>query len=194
MKHPLAVLGMRTIAMFALLGVVTAVVPVGAAERISLFSDAAMTDCSLDDTGPGFKLVYVGHESTSGTLASQFRVRTPDCWVGATFVSSTPAPGFSAVGDAPNDMAVSYGACWGGSFLVATISYYSPGEQTTCCWISLEKGPSAPLDGIVSVDCTFEPHVVTWSFPVLINENFSCRCSNSVRASTWGRIKALYSN
>ena len=166
--------------------------PVSGVERLSLFSDAAMANCSLEDNAAGLKSVYVGHETGSGATGSQFRVRTPDCWLGATFVTSTPGAGFSAVGDAPNDMIVSYGQCWAGSFLVATVEYYSPGAGTACCWIYLEKAPSAPLDGVVTVDCAFEPHLVTWSFQVLINENVACRCSNPVHDSTWGRIKAMY--
>jgi hypothetical protein len=164
--------------------------PLLAAERLSLYSDPAMTDCALVDDVPGLKTIYVGHE-TFGAMASQFRVRTPDCWTGVSFVSSVPAPGFNAVGDAPDDMIVTYDVCYGGAFLVATITYLSTAEPSHCCWIYLEKGPSAPLEGVVSLDCTFTPHIVG-GFVVLINPDFSCRCSNPVNSSTWGRMKALY--
>jgi hypothetical protein len=166
--------------------------PLVAAERLSLYSDPAMTNCALLDDVPGLKVVYVGQETFVGAIASQFRVRTPDCWIGASFVSSAPAPGFGAIGNAPDDMIVTYDVCYSGAFLVATITYLSTAEPSPCCWIYLEKGPSAPLDGIVSLDCTFIPHVVTGSFRLIINPDVSCLCSNPARSSTWGSLKALY--
>ena len=183
---------MRNVTILALIGLALSAVPVAAFDRIELYSDPAMSNCNLDDNGVGPKSVYMAHNAPAGATASQFQVPTPACWIGATFVASTPAPGFSAVGDASSDILISYGACWGGSFLIGTISYFSMGLATACCSIRITKAPTAPLDGIVTVDCASTPHVISAPFQILINPDQTCLCSNPVQDATWGGIKALY--
>lgn len=163
-----------------------------AGDRILLGEDAAISNCSRADNQVGLVDIYVGHSTVTGTTASQFQVATPACWIGATFLSFTQAPGMSATGNPTSDLIVSYGGCMTGQFLVGTLRYFSMGQASACCPVWVSKAPSAPLDGAVSLDCAMVPKIATVTVPLILNPDLGCLCINPVKATTWGGVKALY--
>lgn len=161
---------------------------------ISGYADAAGTNCNIGDTLPfAFVDVFFLHKHTGGATAAQFTVTLTG---GSTFIyiSSTEAPGMLRIGDANNDMALAYGACLTGDFLIATVRYLGNGTSAACSRVTLTPAPASPIPGeIATVDCASPSNlVVTGHGQAIINPNGTCSCNVAVFEKTWGGIKALY--
>lgn len=162
---------------------------------ISGYADAAGTNCNIGDTLPfAFIDVFFLHKHTSGATAAQFAVTLTG---GSTFVyiNSTEAPGMLRIGEGNVDMALAYGACLSGDFLIVTVRYLANGQSPACSRVTVTPAPGSPIPGEVAiVDCESPTSnlLVPATGQAIINPDGTCACNVAVSEKTWGGIKALY--
>jgi len=159
-------------------------------DTIGLFNDPAGLSCNLTDTY-GLKNVYVVHFSPGGASASEFSVPKPACWTNAIYLSiSVP---WEYYGDPQTGMVMPYGTCRTGTTLVITVNFFMQGTSPACCLYPL-LGSALAGGQVRSVDCSNQP-LPAVGLVATINGDATCPCGNpvSVEDTTWGRVKALYS-
>jgi hypothetical protein len=169
------------------------------ANRIDLFADQGMTQCSLVDDAPGLKSIYVFLTGTATAEAVYFSAPRPDCWQGATWVGDAlPGP---RTRDGNTQTSLFTTLIPPGTFdcrtppvLVCTMFFLTNGQALPCCDL-IVKGGSDPREPypIEYFDCFIGQHPAAPG-KVTINPNGSCPCSGplAIESSTWGRVKSLY--
>jgi hypothetical protein len=175
----------------------------GQAERITLFADAAGTDCSITDVAAGTVDVHMFHTGSGRRGASHFIAPKPPCWEGAVWIGDAIPLTFLYLGDTQTDFVVAYqnGVPCGTNELplhIGMIRYLVAGTGQPCCEYPILPAPTAEIPGsVVTVDCDPPPFgeiIAIAAGKVTINETPNCLCDPplSVETSTWGRVKALY--
>jgi hypothetical protein len=162
------------------------------AGRIGLFSDIAGTNCAITDAAPGLLPVYAVHIGTSGATACEFSAPKPTCFT-ASYLSDTAVFGVS-LGTSPVGVSIGYGVCKTVDTHVLTINFFAQGTTLPCCIYPV--GPHT-LTGATTpqmVDCE-EALINAAGQSGVVNSNLSCTCPMIIPAqdSSWGKIKALYS-
>jgi hypothetical protein len=157
---------------------------------IDVFSDPVYASCDFTDDG-GLITVYVlVTNSIDGTTAAQWMMNIPSAW---SLLGQT-SPFQTVIGDPLSGIAVAYGQCLTGDFLILTINFLGDGGSPPCSFISIVPDPTAPSGQIEIVDCRADPE--KWPFALLgqgiVNDDGTCGCTTPIQESTWGRVKALY--
>jgi len=156
--------------------------------HIALYSDPAGTDCGIYDTEPDGYYVYVFHVNALGATGVQFSVPNPPCSQ-LTYIGDLHVFNIS-FGDSQNGVAVAYGTCRTGTFMIMQIAYATNGLTDPCCSYPIQPDTREPSE-IIGVDCNFEQYAMSGS-PAIINPNATCQCSVPVEDTSWGQIKSLY--
>ena len=162
------------------------------AGSIGVYPDVAASSCNIVEGTPGLLNVYVVQTMAAST-GVEFRAALPACWSGASALSWTANWGVN-IGSAHLDGAsTTYGSCENGTILVGTIGVFSqtPGVGTCCDY---PVTPHALSGNLVSVSCSFVAEPLN---PVTtkVNADATCPCDVlPVEHSTWGGVKAIYSN
>ena len=169
---------------------------VGQPGTIALYSGPGSVDCAVYDTQPGALIqVHVFHILTSEAMGSQWAVPMPACATGLTWIGDTNYF-LAAVGHSQTGIGIGYGVCQSGPILLMTINYWGQGLSEMCCPLSVEPDsrPPNPPGAILMVDCNIDLFEATGT-PAMINPQPTCPCP-TVRseATTWGHVKALYSD
>ena len=156
--------------------------------RLALYSDSALSDCTLDDYAPRTMSIYVAetsHEATGVRFVSQ---RAP----GLPVYGSVKRRHSSSSGDSQTDLSIGFGQCLDGHFLVLTMTYQLFGTST-CSTLSIGPPPGFPVP--LCTSCVF--HEVSCAPPGALHVN----CQGGVNCNpvmteptTWGKVKALYRN
>jgi len=161
--------------------------------RISLYSDATSTECTLADSEPRFGDVFVVHNI--GPIAGnaylvRFRLSASAGFTGSWVQDFVPA-GMSAIGTSPNGIAISYQACRTGDIPILRVTYQLFGTSSPCSF--LQAGAYPGTDFIETMDCSFDSYPVEGG-ALVVNSNESCPCQGpvAVQPTTWGQVKALY--
>jgi hypothetical protein len=156
--------------------------------RISLYGDPSGTECGIISDAGEVVTVYVFHVNALGVTGSQFSAPMPPCaqW---TYLSDQFAYDVT-FGDSQNGVAVGYGGCRSGTFLIMQVHYYAHGQTDPCCSYPVLPDPREPA-AILCADCQFEIEPI-YGGGAVINPNSSCDCTIPVDDSNWGRIKSLY--
>jgi hypothetical protein len=161
--------------------------------RISLYGDAASTQCALADNEPRLGDVFLVHNI--GPIAGnaylvRFRLTVSAGFTGPWVQDFIPV-GMSAIGTSPNGIAISYQACRTGDVQILRATYQLFGTSSPCSSVQATAYPGA--DFIETMDCSFDSYAVEGG-TLFINANESCPCQETVAVepSTWGRVKALY--
>jgi hypothetical protein len=162
--------------------------------------------CSLIDTSPGIRTVYVFHTFNVGATASRFKIHL-GTGVTMTFVSETH-PFQSTVGNTQEGITVCYGGCLAGDQLLATINYMAYATSAACSQVLVVPHPAAQTveamtcEGIAVRTFVNDMFVETGTSGCGCPEahgfagtaqQFDCT-PTPVAHSTWGAIKALYRN
>jgi hypothetical protein len=156
--------------------------------RLSIYSDVALTDCTLSDTSPNIVNVYVAENSFYGAIGFRVSIGASPGFTGVWLGETSP---FQKLGTSPTDLSVVFGSCRTGSFLVLTMSYQLFGTSTCS---NLAVAAASGLLAPVCLDCFDEaPCVGNVSLHVNCTGLFDCN-PVPVEPSTWGRVKALYRN
>ncbi|UCG53085.1 MAG: hypothetical protein JSW58_05895 [Candidatus Latescibacterota bacterium] len=158
---------------------------------LGTYSNPDGTDCNLYDLTPQTVQYYVVHKLTPAAQASRFKAPIPDCMNGAVFLSDeTMWP--IKIGLVPDGTLVGYGGCVSSPILVLTINIFGMGQSSECCEYPVLPDPSG-VTGEVEVegcDGVWRPATARSG---IVNQNASCWCIIPTDKSTWGKIKALYS-
>jgi hypothetical protein len=151
------------------------------ADRLLIYSDAALTDSTLNDNSPRIANLYVVHDMFRGT-GIYFRI-APGAGFTGVWLGETTA--FVKIGNSGSDISIGYGACLTGPYLVLTISYQLFGTSAACS--AVQVAPVAGLPCVfVNSGCGFVELCVYDLGEVHVN------CAVPTEATTWGKVKALY--
>jgi len=172
---------------------------------VGLYTDESATNCNLYDTGPDVHAVYVVVTTLTGYTALQFQLE-PVRGAALTYLAETvPPAGGGTMGRADTGVGVALGRCVTEQQLwVLTVYYEGLGVSEVCSRLKIGPAPDPTIepngDKIVYVDCggSFQ-----WAEPghLTINPNDRCACDSDrdetqapVEITSWGQIKALYTN
>ncbi len=173
---------------------------VGQTEKVTLFADAAMTDCSITGNlaSPGIVEVHMFHLGSGNRIAVEFLAPKPPCWSGAIWVGDVIAPPLLVIGNTQSvDISIAYTACLPLPVYLGRINYLVTNDSPPCCQYSVipstvvypSLGPS-----VYAVVCPSNTLIAIGAGSAVVNEDPSCLCDPplAVEETTWGRIKALY--
>ena len=165
--------------------------------RIGIFSDNGGTNCAVTDNATALLPIYVVHTITTGATACQYKATKPSCLTASLVGESSP---FGVVdGNSQIGVSVGDGSCRVGTILVQTLSYFASGTTPTCCLYEITCAPlsetqACALGYVDIVNCSEQ---LAYAKPQIgvINPDATCLCVDIVPAqeSSWGKIKALYS-
>jgi len=177
------------------LSVVVLVVCVGicAADTIGLYSESYYSSCNIVDNAVGLLSIRVVHISPGGATASAFSAPMPSCMTGVTWYQDRPP--WEVIGSTQTGIEIGYGSCKTGVIQLMSIWFFSHGTSDPCCLYPLLPHPAPWAEGKVQVvDCNFNM-VPAVGLVSTINGNETCPCGYPVpvEETTWGQVKALYS-
>lgn len=188
---------MKRTAFFSLILVFCASFAFAQAGGINLFQDPGGASCDLVPTGVGtLWSVYAVHVLSPGATACQFSAPVPACAAGgAMWLSDTGVYGVT-IGDSQNGVAIGYGVCVASPNHVLTINLFVQGVIPNCCLWPVLPDPNVPSGMVEVVDCANNLLTVSSQASAVINSDASCDCFEPLptETSTWGKVKALYSN
>ncbi|MDH5269322.1 MAG: hypothetical protein OEY32_05290 [Candidatus Krumholzibacteria bacterium] len=141
--------------------------------RIELYSDDLSSPCSLIDTRPGPRSVFIYQTGTFVAAASEFSVRLPSCWTGAAYVGEAIDPSLLAIGNPQTDLSVAYGGCRVPPVYIGRVDFFASGIASACCVFRAQPSPS----GLLVVDCAFETHAIVAGPGITINPDETCPCN-----------------
>jgi hypothetical protein len=159
--------------------------------RVALYGDAGAVSCGIP-SGTGLIPVYVFHIGTSAATGCQYSAPKPVCMTGGSWLADTnPFP--VTIGSSQTGVSIGYGTCRAEPILVQTIQYFVAAATPPCCIYEVLPDPTADPPGLYMVDCSenlFSPVGQSG----VINEQAACLCADiiPVQESSWGQIKALY--
>lgn len=154
---------------------------------IGVFADPAGLNCNLPGTA-GIAYYYFVHVNALGATASQWAAPAPSCFVGTRLADM---PVFSInLGNTSAGITVGYGGCKTGTFHIIT-ALYSVASAGTCCRWSVVADPNLSSGKIEIPDCDFKLTFGTGGQGYL-NATVNCQCNVPTQDTTWGQVKALY--
>jgi hypothetical protein len=165
------------------------------AGEVGLYADPLGGSCFITDAAPGLLPIYAVHVWSPGASAIQFSAVMPACMVGASFLSDTSVYPVT-IGNSQNGVAIGYGACIASPNNVLIINYFVSGLTTACCELPVGPDPNVPSGSIEVVDCDSQLITGVEGLSGMVNGNpTDCECDPAVgtEESTWGKVKALYS-
>jgi len=159
-------------------------------DTIGLYANTQGTNCNITENLP-LTYVYVVHVAPGGAAGSEFMAPKPACWTGATWLMDQEP--FGQIGNSQVGKSIGYGSCLVGSIHILTIVYFVQGTAEPCCLYPLLPNPYSPGGQLLVADCDFNP-VVAIGLASTVNGNPTCPCGYPVpvQETTWGGVKALY--
>jgi len=160
-------------------------------DTIGLYNDAGGSNCNITDGAFPIKSVYVVHIPSGGVTASDWAAPKPACWTNAVYLSDTEP--FENPGNSQTGKTVGYGSCITHAIHILTINYFVQGSSPPCCLYPLLGHPYDDPDHPMVADCNNQGHPAQ-GLVATINGNATCPCGYPVpvEETTWGRVKALY--
>jgi len=161
--------------------------------RLGLYSDVALSECTLADSSPRIADVYVVHSVTGsaaafdGAISIMFQLGSSAGFTGTWLEDVLPA-GMAAVGTSQSGIIIGY-PCSHSSLVVLKIRYQMHGTSSSCS--AVEAIPNA-----ITWTCFYGDELPVDNGRLVVNSNQSCSCDMPVatESSTWGRVKAMYRN
>lgn len=157
--------------------------PSANAERLRIYSDAALTKSSLDDNVPQIVSLYVVHSGPVGAIGVRFSVKPSAGFTGVWLSDASP---FTPVGTSPTDISIAYGVCDLEPLLILTMSYQMFGTSAACSELRIAPADGFPFVLGADVGCFFTEGVIQDLESLRVN------CPVATGPATWGRVKALY--
>jgi len=94
------------------------------------------------------------------------------------------------LGTTSGGITIGYGTCKTGTFHIMT-ALYSVVSAGTCCRWSVIADPNLPSGKIEIPDCAFDLTYGTGGQGI-VNMTGACPCNVPTEETTWGQVKALY--
>jgi len=153
---------------------------------IGVYSDQGAGSCELEDfAGFGVTDYYVVHTHVRCT-GSQFMVTSGHL--------GTPLPDKPVfpvtVGTSATGVSIGYGACYGVPRHILTISFFCEGLTPYGTTMQVVGHPTATPPGLLATDCAGNLVEATGLTSYI---NRPCNSPVAVEESTWGKVKALFS-
>ncbi len=158
---------------------------------LAVAGDLSGADCNLADI-PGLCTYYIVHLSAPGATAAQFSAPQPGCMTAALWLSDTPVFPVT-IGNSQSGVAVGYGECLTSPITVLSINFFCQGLTGPCCYYQVLPDPNGPSGTIEMVDCDNQLLTGVGGIEGIFNSGPGCDCAVGVEASTWGKVKSLYS-
>ncbi len=155
--------------------------------RISIYSDTALTECTLSDASPRVANIYIAETSLYGATGLRFRIAESPGFTGVWLSEASP---YHPIGTSRTDLSMGFGACLLGRFAVLTMTYQFYGTST-CSDLSIVAavGQREPI----CTSCSFGEWPCEGYDALHVNCSGSFNCNPVlVESSTWGGVKALY--
>jgi hypothetical protein len=165
------------------------------AGNLGVYADPGGTVCVLEDPGPQLIQYYVVHNLTPAAQAVRFKAPVPSCMNGAVWISDDTAWPIK-IGLVPDGTLIGYGGCVSAlsPILVMTINIFGLGMSDECCLYPLLPDPSG-VTGLVEVQGCDDVWYAATGVAGVINANpTTCWCEVPTWVTTWGRVKALYTD
>lgn len=132
--------------------------------HLTFAPDPDGNSCYVADPGPNQVVtVYVVARNMTGVTGFRFAAPTPSN-SGLTYVTDQST--FFTIGNSQSDVAVSFGACETGTFVVMQILFYRPESAGTCAFYTTSPGA-------IYSDCTFAEHPLP-VIGVMLNSDGTC--------------------
>jgi hypothetical protein len=175
--------------------------PLGAASNplplgvIGLYGDPAAGTRCVSETPAGELYFYVVHDRTAPFLDAtylHFSAPKPTC-LQAVHLADQQGPGALFIsGDSQTGVEIMLIGCVPspGAGHVMTIVYSVTGETPTDCWYPPQPDGFGRLE---AVGCDLAPYDIAVS-GALVNPSRPCLCVVGTEETTWGKVKALYSD
>jgi len=172
---------------FLMLGATLAFAQAGS---IGIFANPAATDCNLV-AGPasGLALYYIVHVNTPGAVGCEYAAPKPTCMSLAQWLSDSNAFPVT-LGNSQTGVSVGYGTCRVAPILVQTLQYFVLGPNPTCCRYPVLPHPINGGPNVV--DCADNLLIATGGQGIINAVPGQCMCNVPVESTTWGQMKALY--
>jgi hypothetical protein len=155
--------------------------------RVSIYSDAALTQCTLSDASPVIGNIYVAESSTFGATGLRFRIAESSGFTGVWLSESSP---YYPIGSSRSDLSLGFGACLVGKFPVLSMTYQFYGTST-CSDLSIAAAVGFPVP--ICTSCSFGEWPCEGFDTLHVNCSGSFNCNPvPVEPNTWGSVKALY--
>jgi hypothetical protein len=155
---------------------------------IGIFADPAGTNCNLPGV-PGIAYYYFVHVNAIGASASQWAAPAPTCFSGMRLADLAV---FAVnLGNTSAGVTVGYGTCKTGTFHIMTALYQVFAPAGPCCRWKVVADPSLSSGKIEIPDCLFLMSYGTGGQGI-VNMNQTCPCNVPTEDTTWGQVKALY--
>jgi hypothetical protein len=155
---------------------------------IGIFADPAGTNCNLPGT-PGIAYYYFVHVNAIGATASEWAAPAPSCMTAVRLADL----GVFAInlGTTSGGITIGYGTCKTGTFHIMTALYQVVMAPTPCCRWLVVADPNLPSGKIEIPDCAFLMAYGTGGQGI-VNMTVNCPCNVPTQETTWGQVKALY--
>jgi hypothetical protein len=165
----------------------------GQAGFVGLYADAEGTDCRIEDKNPGLLPIYAVHNGTLGATACQFKMTADACFA-PLWLSDLPIFPVT-LGNSQDGVAIGYAACLPSPIHVLTINFFGDATTTDCCEVHVVGDPSTPSGTVVMVDCLNRLHEAPDCDRFVNPVDGVCKeCELPVAHTTWGRLKAVFSD
>ena len=155
---------------------------------IGIFADNQGTNCNLPFAA-GIQNYYFVHVNAVGASGSQWAAPAPTC---LSAVRLADLAVFAVnLGNTTAGITIGYGICKVGTFHIMTALYQVLAPASACCRWSVVADPSLSSGKIEIPDCLFNLTYGTGGQGIL-NSNPTCNCNVPTEDTTWGQVKALY--
>lgn len=199
---------MRTVKVSLLILCVSLLVPAAVTAdtpRVALYTGPGADNCNLYDTGTALHEVYVVYTGPTEIVGIEFKLeQTYDA--GLTYLGSTIIqPRTLTAGSADTGIGIAMGECLdaSGGLQVLKVWYQGLGVSAQCSKLKIIRNPQSTHVNGSKIFCVGCFDNSWWADPVYltINPNEGCECespgsggSSPVAVTTWGGIKAMYTD
>lgn len=160
---------------------------------VGLFGTLGGTDCNVLDVAPQLIQLWVVHVASAGATGVEFSAPPPACFLATFLAVQHPFVIVPPWDNIITGLSVPYGTCAVSPITVCEIDFFGSGTTGNCCYY-----PVLPRQGLSSVqvwDCSSPANSIpTTGGVAIINPDASCQCDVAARGSTWGGVKALYTD
>ena len=183
---------MRVRVIVGLLGVIWLAAGWAQADTIGLYADSQGTQCNIVDNATELLPIYVVHVSSAGSMGCELSAPKPACMLSAIFLNDTDPFGMF-LGNTQTGVTIPYGTCKTGPVVATTMNFFGSGTSEPCCSYPVLGHPYYNPNGPRVVDCANQIHSAQ-GLMATINGNAACPCGYPVpvEETSWGRVKALY--
>ena len=156
---------------------------------IGIFADNGGVSCNLPSTATS--MYYFVHVNAVGATASQWAAPKPACLNGTRLTDiAVFAINF---GNTNDGITIGYPTCRAGTFHIMTVMYTVVGADP-CCYFSVVADPNLSSGLIEIPDCEYDMAYGTGGQGILNSDPVNCDCDVPVESTTWGQLKALYTD